>query len=186
MVLAGAEPIMKPVLPFVCSRWRSVFAEIVAIQGGKRFVRRATGDPASYAATLAGAGYVDTLMWTRRVGCTWDARVCSEAAAQGHFGLLVQARAQGCPWNSDTCSAAASNGDLAMLKWARSSGCPWDYRVITWAHHNKHHHVLTWAKANGLDGLHSRQGPKRGNAKLCKLYTACVLSLFVSHGQTGS
>lgn len=78
---------------------------------------------------IAATGRLDTLMYVRAKGFSWDEETCSRAASQGHLEIIQWARANGCPWDEETCNEAARGGFLDLLQWARAQGCPWSTKT---------------------------------------------------------
>jgi hypothetical protein len=74
-------------------------------------------------------------------GCSWNARICREAAAGGHFELLQWARReQGCSWDAkEVCWRAADSG---IVQWGRKQGVCEQGQITIWQHLNCHQCLL--------------------------------------------
>ncbi|ATE82202.1 Ankyrin repeat domain containing protein [Pandoravirus salinus] len=148
LVLDNVEWAMRPVVPFVCRRWRALFAERAAFARSEN-LSRSRREPAKYCATLAAMGYIGVIAWARANGCPWDARTCRAAVEHGNFEVFKWARDNGCPCDNWACAHAAQRGDFEMLKWARANGCPWSESTCVLAVEAGRFDILQWAHANG-------------------------------------
>ncbi|AVK76058.1 F-box incomplete domain containing protein [Pandoravirus neocaledonia] len=69
LVLSNVERPMRPVVPFVCRRWRDVFAERPRPSAENPLSSRQRHEPAKYCTALAAVGYISVLAWARANGC---------------------------------------------------------------------------------------------------------------------
>ena len=126
---------------------------------------------------------VQSLQHARTLGCPWDARVCTAAAARGaldvlrhareqglaidtaaikvaakcgHLHILKELRSMGCPWHPESSAAAAFSGDLELLKWCVDNDAPLAEATCFAAAASGNVEALAWLKEQGapFTGMH--------------------------------
>jgi len=101
--------------------------------------------------TYAGlSGCIETVDFVRTEGgCSLSPVVLCMAALKGHLELIQHLRRLGVSWDDRVCWMAAYNGHLNVIEWVRSQEppCPWDSRwTLRVAEQRKHQEVVKFCK----------------------------------------